>query len=68
MTLTKIYLIFSMTIGVILTKFIAKLAKVVNARKEYASDAKLSFEKICDPIFLSDEELDTYCTTHNIPF
>lgn len=50
------------------SSFIAKLAKVVNASKEYASDAKLSFEKICDPIFLSDEELDTYCTTHNIPF
>lgn len=50
------------------SSFIAKLAKVVNASKEYASDAKLSFEKICDTIFLSDEELDTYCTTHNIPF
>lgn len=50
------------------SSFIAKLAKVVNASKEYASDAKLSFEKFCDPIFLSDEELDTYCTTHNIPF
>lgn len=50
------------------SSFIAKLAKVVNASKEYASDAKLSFEKICDSIFLSDEELDTYCTTHNIPF
>lgn len=48
--------------------FIAKLSKVINATKEYTADAKSSFEKICDSIFKSDEEFETYCKSHNIPF
>jgi hypothetical protein len=48
--------------------FIAKLSKVINATKEYTVDAKSSFEKICDSIFKSDEEFETYCKSHNIPF
>ena len=48
--------------------FITKLSKVMNASKDYTSDAKQSFEKICDRIFETDEELETYCKEHNIPF
>lgn len=49
-------------------EFIKKLSKVMNASKDYTTDAKNSFEKICDKIFDSDEELDAYCKDHNIPF
>ena len=49
-------------------EFIKKLSKVMNASKDYTADAKDSFEKICDKIFDSDEELDAYCKEHNIPF
>jgi hypothetical protein len=48
--------------------FITKLSKVMNASKDYTSDARLSFEKICDKIFESDEELEAYCKEYNIPF
>ncbi|MDO4187321.1 MAG: hypothetical protein Q4D30_12710 [Bacteroidales bacterium] len=48
--------------------FITKLSKVMNASKDYTTDARLSFEKICDRIFESDEELEEYCKEHNIPF
>ena len=48
--------------------FITKLSKVMNASKDYTSDAKLSFEKICDKIFETDDELEQYCKDHNIPF
>ena len=49
-------------------EFIAKLSKVINATKEYTTDVKSSFIKICDVIFKSDEELECYCKSHNIPF
>lgn len=49
-------------------EFIKKLSKVMNASKDYTADAKNSFEKICDKVFESDEELETYCKDHNIPF
>lgn len=49
-------------------EFIKKLSKVMNASKDYTADAKNSFEKICDKIFDSDEEQETYCKEHNIPF
>lgn len=49
-------------------QFIAKLSKVINASKEYTGDVRLSFEKICDKIFESDDEIETYCKEHNIPF
>lgn len=49
-------------------QFIAKLSKVINASKEYTGDVRLSFEKICDKIFESDEEIESYCKEHNIPF
>lgn len=49
-------------------EFIKKLSKVMNASKDYTSDAKNSFEKICDKIFESDEELEVFCKEHNIPF
>ena len=48
--------------------FITKLSKVLNAAKDYTTDAKQSFEKICDKIFDTDEELEKYCIDHNIPF
>lgn len=48
--------------------FIAKLSKIINASKEYTSDVRLSFEKICDKIFESDEEIEKHCKEHNIPF
>ncbi len=50
------------------SEFIAKLSKVINATKEYTLDVKSSFVKICDSIFKSDEELEEYCKSHNIPF
>lgn len=49
-------------------EFIKKLSKVMNASKDYTADAKSSFEKICDKIFESDEDLESYCKEHNIPF
>jgi hypothetical protein len=48
--------------------FITKLSKVLNAAKDYTTDAKQSFEKICDKIFETDEEIEKYCIDHNIPF
>ena len=48
--------------------FITKLSKVMNASKDYTLDAKQSFEKICDKVFISDEELESYCKEHKIPF
>lgn len=49
-------------------EFIKKISKVMNASKDYTIDAKNSFEKICDKIFESDEDLESYCKEHNIPF
>ena len=49
-------------------EFIKKLSKVMNASKDYTTDAKSSFVKICDKIFESDEEQESYCKEHNIPF
>lgn len=49
-------------------EFIKKLSKVMNASKDYTADAKISFERICDKIFESDEEQESYCKEHNIPF
>lgn len=48
--------------------FIEKLSKVMNATKDYTTDAKLSFEKICDKVFESDDELESYCQDKNIPY
>ena len=48
--------------------FITKISKVMNASKDYTGDAMLSFIKICDKIFESDEELEKYCKEHSIPF
>ena len=48
--------------------FITKLSKVMNASKDYTADARNSFEKICDKIFETDDELENYCKEHNIPF
>lgn len=49
-------------------EFIKKLSKVMNASKDYTADAKNSFEKICDRVFESDDDLESYCKEHNIPF
>lgn len=49
-------------------EFIKKLSKVMNASKEYTSDARNSFEKICDKVFDTDEEIEKYCKEHKIPF
>ncbi len=48
--------------------FIGKLSKVLNATKEYTGDARQSFEKICDRVFETDEEIEKYCIDNNIPF
>jgi len=48
--------------------FIAKLSKVINSSKEYTGDVRLSFEKSCDKIFESDEEIENYCKDNSIPF
>lgn len=48
--------------------FITKLSKVMNASKDYTSDARQSFVKICDKVFESDDELEAYCIEHSIPF
>jgi len=48
--------------------FIKMLSKVLLASKNYTADAKQSFEKICDTIFSTDEEIETYCKENNIPF
>lgn len=48
--------------------FITKLSKVMNASKDYTTDARNSFEKICDKIFETDEEQEIYCKEHGIPF
>ena len=48
--------------------FITKLSKVLNAAKDYTTDAKQSFVKICDKVFETDDELEHYCIEHNIPF
>ncbi|MBR1490259.1 MAG: hypothetical protein IJ611_06070 [Bacteroidales bacterium] len=49
-------------------EFILKLSKVMNAQKDYTVDAKNSFERICDKVFVSDEELEVYCKQQGIPF
>ena len=49
-------------------EFIKKLSKVMNASRDYTTDAKNSFKSICDKIFESDEEQEAYCREHNIPF
>ena len=49
-------------------EFIKKLSKVMNASKDYTTDAKNSFERICDKVFESDDDLESYCKEHNIPF
>ena len=48
--------------------FINKLSKVLMASKDYTTDALLSFQKICDPIFSTDEEIEAYCKDNDIPF
>ena len=48
--------------------FISKLSKVMKASKDYSADAKQSFEKICDKIFDSDDDLEKYCKDHCIPY
>ena len=49
-------------------EFIGKVTKVIKASKDYTTDALASFEKTCDKIFQSDEEQESYCKEHNIPF
>ena len=48
--------------------FISKLSKVMKASKDYTADARQSFEKICEKIFDSDEDLEKYCKEHGIPY
>ena len=48
--------------------FITRLARVMNATKEYTEDAKQSFKSICDEIFKNDIELEQHCKDNNIPF
>ncbi len=38
--------------------FIAKMAKVINAPEKFITEAKESFERICDTIFESDDDQD----------
>ena len=48
--------------------FISKMSKVLNATHEFTTEAKESFERVCDKIFESDEEMENYCKEHGIPF
>lgn len=58
------------SINVGFEEFITKLSKVVAAEKEYASDAKAGFEKICDVVFAdgNNEEIESYCKEKGIPY
>lgn len=49
-------------------EFITKLSKVMNASKDYTSDARTTFTNCCDKTFLSDDEVEQYCKDKNIPF
>jgi hypothetical protein len=49
-------------------EFITKLSKVMNASKDYTSDARTTFANCCDKTFNSDEEVENYCKDKNIPF
>ena len=48
--------------------FIAKMSKVLNATHEFTTEARESFERVCDKIFESDEEMENYCKEQGIPF
>lgn len=48
--------------------FISKLSKVMLATKDYTAEVKDSFIKVCDNVFSSDNEIEEYCQSHNIPF
>ncbi|MGN0236309.1 MAG: hypothetical protein ACI4BD_08415 [Paludibacteraceae bacterium] len=47
--------------------FIEKVSKYLHAGKDYASEMKLSVEKICDEVFSNPNEVEDYCKTNNIP-
>lgn len=49
-------------------EFISKLSKVLLASKDYSDIARDSLIAICDKVFETDEEIETYCKEHNIPF
>ncbi len=49
-------------------EFINKLSKVLLASKDYTDIARDSLITICDKVFETDEEVETYCKEHNIPF
>lgn len=49
-------------------EFIDKLNLVLNATKSYAKGAQTEFERVCDEVFRSDEEIDKYCQEKNIPY
>ena len=49
-------------------EFINKLSKVLLASKDYTDIARDSLIAICDKVFETDEEIETYCKEHNIPF
>ncbi len=48
-------------------EFIGNLSKVLNAPKNYAKDARRTFEDCCDKIFNDDSEIEAYCQEKNIP-
>ena len=49
-------------------EFMKKLSKVLLASKDYTDDARKSLISICDKVFESDDEIESYCKEHNIPF
>lgn len=49
-------------------EFVTKLSKVMNASKDYTSDARTTFANCCDKTFKVDEEVEQYCKDKNIPF
>ena len=49
-------------------EFIAHVAKIITASRDWFAPAKLSLEKVCDEILQNDEAIEAYCKGHNIPF
>lgn len=47
--------------------FIEKINLLLNASKNYVPGALSELQKVCDKVFESDDEIDTYCKEKNIP-
>lgn len=50
------------------SSFISEVSHIIDAPKAFSAGAKLSLEKICDPVFNTDKEIEDYCKEKGIPF